>query len=128
MKFKLDLRLLISNSFWKFGDDQMKTFWVIEQKPFFPTLEQFKGHNSKVPVGIFLDIELDLRILVRNNIWKFGDDQIKTFWVIERKPISILDQFKGHNSEVPAGIFLVIELDLRILVRNNIWKFGDDQI
>ena len=37
-------------------------------------------------------------------------------------------QLKGHNSEVPSTIWLVIELDRDIMPINIVTKFNEDQV
>ena len=43
-----------------------------------PYFEKFKGHNSKMPIGIWLVIELGLHFMLMTILRKIGDNQIKT--------------------------------------------------
>jgi len=49
-------------------------------------LGQLKGHNSEVPVGFWLDIEIGRDIMHTNILTKFDKDLMKSRCLREQKP------------------------------------------
>jgi len=83
---ELELHFLLTNIFIKFSEDWIKTIWFRERKlDWDPYFEKFKGHNSMMPGGISLVIELGLHFVLTNIFIKFSEDWIKTVWASERK-------------------------------------------
>jgi len=76
---KLGKDLMPLNILSKFGDNQMKIVQIREQTKVKckKNPAKFKGHNSKVPNVIWLDIELDQNVMPINILGKFDDCPMK---------------------------------------------------
>ena len=77
-----------------------------------------KGNNSLTAKAIFVKIELDLPLLIRNHIFKFQNPMLNDFLSIIRKR-KYYSKFgkKNSNSLTAKAIFLKIELDFPLLIK-----------
>ena len=75
-------------------------------------------------------LDLGHEIMLTNNVTKFDDDPLKNIQVTEWTLFILCNfcYFKGHNSKVLYGIWLVIRLGQEIMLTNYVTKFDDDPL